>query len=130
MIKKTTPTLLLFILFIAFVLFLSNLSLIGQDKASMFNGLPDNIDKIVSVSCVPCHTSKGGLMSRSKLNFEDWTHYSPEKQKARAEKMYTLLNKGDMPPKSARREHPENIPTKDQIDAIKIWSETFKTDSK
>jgi len=128
--KKAMPTFLLFILFIAFGLFLSNLSLIGQEKALVFTGLPDNVNKIVSVSCVPCHTSEGGLMSRSKLNFAEWTQYSPEKQKARAEKMYSLLNKGDMPPKSARKAHPENIPTKDQIDIIKIWSESFKADSK
>jgi len=128
--KKTTPIFLSFFLFMASGLFLSNLSLIGQGKAWVFTGLPDNINKIVSVSCVPCHTTKGGLMSRSKLNFEEWAQYSPEKQKARAEKMYSLLNKGDMPPKSARKDHPENIPTKDQIDAIKTWSESFKTDSK
>ena len=128
--KKAMPTFLSSILFIAFGLFLSNLSLIGQEKALVFTGLPDNVNKIVSVSCVPCHTSEGGLMSRSKLNFAEWTQYSPEKQKARAEKMYSLLNKGDMPPKSARKAHPENIPTKDQIDIIKIWSESFKAASK
>ena len=128
--KKTILTFLSLILFIATVLFLSNLPLIGQEDAFVFTGLPDNINKIVTVSCVPCHTSDGGLKSRSKLNFEEWTQYSPEKQKAKAEKMYSLLNKGDMPPKTARKLHPESIPTKDQIDIIKIWSESFKADNK
>lgn len=128
--KKFTPQFLSFLLFSFSGIFLSAFLLTGQEKTVVFTGLPDNINKIVSVSCVPCHTSKGGLMSRSKLNFTEWAQYSPEKQKAKAEKMYSLLNKGDMPPKSARKDHPENIPTKDQIDAIKTWSESFKTDSK
>jgi len=128
--KKITTTFLSFLLFSVSGLFVANFLLIGQEKELVFPGLPDNINKIVSVSCVPCHTSKGGLMSRSKLNFTEWTQYSPEKQKAKAEKMYSFLNKGDMPPKSARKDHPENIPTKYQIDAIKTWSESFKTDIK
>jgi hypothetical protein len=107
-----------------------NFSVHGQETSKGIPSLPDNINKIVTGSCMPCHSNKGGLMSRSKLNFSDWAQYSPSKQKEKAEKMYSLLNKGDMPPKSARKAHPENIPNKDQIDAIKIWSESFETDSK
>ena len=128
--KRITPQFLSFLLLPFSGIFLSTFLLTGQEKTEVFTALPDNINKIVSVSCVPCHTSKGGLMSRSKLNFTEWAQYSPEKQKAKAEKMYSLLNKGDMPPKSARKDHPENIPTMNQIDAIKTWSESFKTDSK
>jgi hypothetical protein len=79
---------------------------------------------------MPCHSSSGGLMSRTKLNFTEWTQYSAEKQKARAEKMYSELKKGAMPPKSAREANPDIIPDKDQIDIIKKWSESFKTDEK
>jgi hypothetical protein len=79
---------------------------------------------------MPCHSSAGGMMSRSKLNFTEWTQYSPEKQKEKAEKMYSELNKGKMPPKNARESRPEIIPTKDQIDSIKKWSESFTSESK
>ena len=46
-------------------------------------------------------------MSKAKLNFTEWTNYSPEKQKEKAAKMYSELNKGAMPPKAAREKRPE-----------------------
>jgi hypothetical protein len=35
-----------------------------------------------------------------------------------------------MPPKKAREMKPELIPTKDQIEIIKKWSESFPADKK
>ena len=102
----------------------------SQDAAKASATLPDSINKIVTNSCTPCHTSQGGLMSKSKLNFTEWTNYSPEKQKEKAAKMYSELNKGAMPPKKAREMKPELIPTKDQIEIIKKWSESFPADKK
>jgi mono/diheme cytochrome c family protein len=97
----------------------------GQDASKTTSALPDEINKIVSVSCVPCHTSEGGLMSKAKLNLTEWNNYSPEKQKEKAAKMYEEINKGAMPPKTAREKRPETIPTKDQAEIIKKWSESF-----
>jgi len=94
------------------------------------SSLPDEVNKIITVSCVPCHTSEGGLMSKSKLNFTEWTKYTPEKQKEKAAKMYSEINKGDMPPKKAREKNPEKIPTKEQAAIIKKWSESFPPDKK
>jgi hypothetical protein len=59
-----------------------------------------------------------------------WTNYSPEKQKERAAKMYAELNKGAMPPKAARAKRPELIPTKEQVETIKKWSESFPAGKK
>ena len=98
----------------------------GQETSKVSPSLPDDVSKIVTFSCIPCHTSSGGYMSRSKLNFTEWTQYSTSKQKDRAEKMYSDLKKGKMPPKSARETKPEIIPTKDQIDIIKKWSESLQ----
>ena len=64
-------------------------------------------------------------MSKSKFNFTEWTKYSPEKQKEKAAKMYSEINKGAMPPKKAREKNPEKIPTKEQAEIIKKWSESF-----
>jgi hypothetical protein len=111
-------------------LFLISNPAIAQDTAITSPALPDSVNKIVSYSCTPCHTSDGGLMSRSKLNFTEWTNYSPEKQKEKAAKMYSELNKGAMPPKMAREKKPETIPTKDQIEIIKKWSESLTADKK
>jgi mono/diheme cytochrome c family protein len=102
----------------------------SQDAAKASATLPDSINKIVTNSCTPCHTSQGGLMSKSKLNFTEWTNYSPEKQKEKAAKMYSEINKGAMPPKAAREKRPESIPTKDQIEIIKKWSESLTADKK
>jgi mono/diheme cytochrome c family protein len=102
----------------------------GQENAKPLSTLPDDVNQILTVSCVPCHTNQGGLMSKAKLNLTDWANYSPEKQKEKAAKMYSELNKGAMPPKMAREKRPETIPTKEQIEIIKKWSESFPADKK
>jgi mono/diheme cytochrome c family protein len=123
--KKTILTSLSVpVIFVIFLLILG-LPVKGQDASKPASTLPDEIYKIVSVSCVPCHTSEGGIMSKSKLNISEWSNYSPEKQKEKAAKMYSEINKGAMPPKKAREQKPETIPTKDQIEIIKKWSESF-----
>jgi mono/diheme cytochrome c family protein len=123
--KKTAITSLSVHGFFISILLIFGLSAKGQDASKAASALPDEINKIVSVSCVPCHTSEGGLMSRSKLNLTEWNNYSPEKQKEKAAKMYSEINKGAMPPKMAREKRPETIPTKDQAEIIKKWSESF-----
>jgi hypothetical protein len=69
-------------------------------------------------------------MAKSKLNFTDWSNYSVEKQKEKAGKMYSEINKGAMPPKMAREKKPETIPTKEQIEIIKRWSDSFQVAAK
>ena len=128
--KKTTVTSLLVLGFLIIGLVFLSFPVIGKEGSKTSSALPEEINKIVTASCTPCHTSNGGLMSRSKLNFTEWTNYSPEKQKDRAAKMFSELNKGAMPPKSAREKKPELIPTKEQVEIIKKWSESFKSDSK
>jgi mono/diheme cytochrome c family protein len=128
--KKITFISFLISGFLVFSLFILSFSAKAQDASKTSAILPDEINKIVSVSCIPCHTSQGGLMSRAKLNFTEWANYSPEKQKEKAAKIYSMLNKGAMPPKMAREKRPETIPTKDQIEIIKRWSESFPSDSK
>lgn len=111
-------------------MFLLNSPLTGQVDIKSFSTIPDNVNKILTASCTPCHTSNGGLMSKAKLNLTEWTKYSPEKQKEKAAKMYSETNKGAMPPKMAREKKPELIPTKEQIEIIKKWSESFPPDTK
>jgi hypothetical protein len=128
--KKVAVSFLSVILFTVAGLFLFIFSVTGQETTKMFPALPDDVNKIVSFSCVPCHTSTGGLLSREKLNFTKWTEYSDKKQKDKAEKMYSMLKKGAMPPKDARENRPEIIPTKDQVDTIKKWAESLPADDK
>lgn len=123
--KREIYSSLSLILLIFSGLLYSDLVVVGQEVAKESPALPEEINKIVTVSCIPCHTSTGGMLSRGKLNFTEWTKYSAETQKKKAEKMYSELKKGAMPPKSARETRPEIIPTKDQIETIKKWSESF-----
>jgi len=102
----------------------------SQETAKPASQLPEEVNKIVTASCTPCHTSQGGLMSKSKLNLTEWAKYSPAKQKEKAAKMYSELNKAAMPPKPAREKKPELIPTKEQTEIIKKWSESFPADVK
>lgn len=111
-------------------LFCIDLTAYGQETSKTSSSLPDNINTIVTHSCTPCHTSKGGFLSRTKLNFTEWSNYSPGKQKEKAEKMYKVLRKGIMPPKAARETRPEIIPAKDQIDSIRDWADSLKGDDK
>lgn len=122
--KKITCSLLNTVI-ISLVLLFLNLSVNAQDNVKLVASFPDNINKIVSVSCTPCHTDKGGAMSKSKLNFTAWEKYSPEKQKEKVKKMYAELDKGKMPPKAAREKRPDLIPTAEQVEIIKKWSETY-----
>ena len=102
----------------------------AQEVSKTGSALPDSVNVIITASCTPCHTSEGGMMAKSKLNFTEWTNYSPEKQKEKAAKMYSEINKGAMPPKMAREKKPESIPTKEQLEIIKRWSESFPSDTK
>jgi hypothetical protein len=113
-----------------FIFMITGFAAMGQDVSAVSAALPENINKIVSFSCMPCHSSTGGTMSKGKLNFNEWTAYSAEKQKKKAEEMYKEVKKNAMPPKTARENNPDIIPTKDQIEIIKAWSESFEDPGK
>lgn len=122
--SSLVPVVLIFSLF--FLSFRANMQDTSLTKAT----LPAEVNKIVAASCTPCHTSDGGLMSRTKLNFTNWANYSPEKQKEKAAKIFSEISKGAMPPKIAREKNPGSIPTKEQTEIIKKWSESFPSGNK
>jgi hypothetical protein len=125
--KKATRSLFSGTLIMFLGLIFMNSPVQGQDTTRVSPPLPENINTIVTKSCMSCHSAQGGLMARSKLNFTVWTQYSAAKQKEKADKMVSLIVKGTMPPKSARENHPENIPTPDQTESIKKWAESLNT---
>jgi hypothetical protein len=117
---KATARLLRFLVFL-----FSVSAVIGQEVPDPPAPLPDNINKIVSASCMPCHSSSGGTQAKSKLNFSEWTGYPAEEQKNKAQKIYKEVKKKAMPPKSAREDNPEIIPTREQINVLKSWANSF-----
>ena len=116
--------------FPVFIFLILNCALFGQETSKVSPPLPESINSIVSTHCMPCHSSTGGIMSRTKLNFSEWTDYSLDKQKKKAETMVKELKKGAMPPKSARENNPDIIPTKEQIETIKAWADSLNADNK
>jgi len=102
----------------------------SQQKDSSSKPLPEDLKKFFLTSCIPCHTSKGGVMPKSVVNFEEWSNLSAEKQASKAEKISGALEKGKMPPKSAREKRPEIVPTKEQIAMVQKWAESLKLSKK
>jgi hypothetical protein len=117
-----------FSLIISFLV--SAMTIHGQDTLKVSSMLPDDINKIVSFSCMPCHSAKGGMLSRGKLNFTEWSGYSSEKQIEKATDIYKEVSKNKMPPKSARETRPEIILTKEQVGIIKKWVDSLQAESK
>jgi hypothetical protein len=113
-----------------FIFIITAVAAAGQNVSAGSAALPENINKIVSFSCMPCHSSTGGTLSKGKLNFNEWTAYTADKQKKKAEEMYKELKKNAMPPKSARENNPDIIPTTDQIEIIKAWADSLQAESK
>jgi len=109
------------------VIFLIGLStqIRGQELSKSSQTLPADVNKIISNSCMPCHSAKGGLLSRSKLNFDEWAQYSAEKQKSHASKIYSEVSKKKMPPTDVRETRPDLIPTTEQVEVIKKWKDAF-----
>jgi hypothetical protein len=125
--KKATYSILSAVIMLIAGLFFLNSVVKGQVSVKESPPLPGDISKIVTASCMPCHSSSGGFLSRLKLNFTDWTKYPAETQKKKASKIYSMLKKNAMPPKSAREANPAIVPTKDQIETIKKWSDSVQT---
>jgi hypothetical protein len=84
--------------------------------------LADSIMKIVKVSCMDCHGDGGNGMACAHVNFSKWTSYSAEKQAAKANDVCKIVSKGSMPPKKFQANHPEAVPTQQQITTICNWA--------
>lgn len=89
--------------------------------------LPDSVLKIVQRACMDCHADDGNGMARSHVNFSKWNDYTAEKQADKAKNMCKELTKGGMPTKGWRKNNPDAVPTKAEIDIICRWSTTLNT---
>jgi hypothetical protein len=88
--------------------------------------IPEDINRILKTSCMPCHGDKGGRLPKIHLNFTKWTSYGPQKEADKAEEICTALKKKSMPPRERRESNPELNPTKEQIDLICNWAGSIK----
>jgi hypothetical protein len=121
--KKTNFILIAtFILSTATALVISPSKAVSQQKITQISSIPDSVAKILGNSCIGCHDLGGSKMASSKWSFSGWDKYTAEKQAKKADAMCRAITKGSMPPKSARKDNPEKIPTAAQIETICKWA--------
>jgi hypothetical protein len=99
----------------------------AQNSKGASAALPDSVSKIVTRSCMPCHSNDGGMRVRNKLNFSIWSEYTAVQQAERSNKIYLEIYEGKMPPERFREDKPELIPDQKQIEIIKKWAEALNT---
>jgi hypothetical protein len=111
----------------------TNLQVNGSKSIKTGEGgkpIPENIMKIAEKSCVNCHTEPGNFMAISHLDLSNWNKYSASKQASKAKAMCKMVTKGKMPPKKFRAEHPEGVPSQEEVDAICKWAESLQEPKK
>jgi hypothetical protein len=113
----------------AFILNTVSAQTAQKDKAAT-KPIPADVLKVAEKSCVKCHTEPGNKMALSMVNLSYWDKYSPEKQASKANTMCKMVTKGKMPPKSYRKEHPDGLPTKDDIKIICDWAASLQMPKK
>ena len=90
--------------------------------ADTSTALPDSVSMIVQKCCMDCHSDNGGGMPKAKLNFSQWSKYSPEKRMNKAEDICSVMSKASMPPSRYCRENPGNVPTQSQVKIVCRWA--------
>ena len=121
---------------VASVLFLTALIVnpVSAQTAAKASGdhkpIPADVMKIAEKACVNCHTEPGNGMALMHVNLTNWDKYSPEKQADKAKAMCNMVTKDKMPPKKFRENHPDAVPTKDEIKSICDWAESLQVTKK
>lgn len=87
--------------------------------------IPRDVMDIFRNSCTGCHGESGNYAARSTVNFYVWDNYSEEKQHTKATAIINALTKGIMPPASARGEIPQDIPTMERVETVRIWAHSL-----
>jgi len=100
----------------------------ASSDPSVETSVPDSVGSIFEKSCYPCHSAPGKSMAMSKLNFDKWDSYKPEKQADKAEDICEEVTKGGMPPKSFKTNNPDKAPTEAEIKILCNWAATFPKD--
>jgi uncharacterized membrane protein len=96
-------------------------------NTAMTTSIPDSVNTILEKSCYPCHSAPGKSMAMSKVNFDKWETYKPEKRADKAEDICKEVTKGGMPPKSFRSNNPEKVPTQAELQIICNWAASMES---
>jgi cytochrome c5 len=102
----------------------------AQTQKALAAPIPDEVNKIFKNSCTPCHWNGGKMMAMGMVNFSKWTEYTSSKGASKASMICSVLTKGKMPPKKVRKQMPEIVPSKDQLDLICKWADSLRGEKK
>lgn len=98
----------------------------AQNKDGQTSGIPENINKIFQTSCISCHGEGGRPNTLAKVDFSKWAEYDDTTKTAKAEAICKTMIEESMPPKYITKSNPEIIPSKEQIELVCKWAESFK----
>ncbi|MCK9219789.1 MAG: heme-binding domain-containing protein [Bacteroidales bacterium] len=115
--------------FIAFFLLINVNTILasGQKTTNTTSAaLPDNMMKFVQRACMDCHSDKGSALARGKVNFSKWGDLTIQKQSDKANTIFKVLSKESMPPKSWKKNNPDLIPTKAEVEMVGKWVNSLK----
>ena len=99
----------------------NNKTIIPADSSQV---LPDSVQQIVQNSCVGCHsTTSHSEKAREKLNFDDWSTYSPVKKISKLNDIHKEINEDKMPPEKFLVHFPDKKLTEVQKKIILDWTD-------
>lgn len=90
---------------------------------------PAEIQAILQKSCIGCHSEGGKALAMSKLNFSEWSAYSPAKQTQKIAKICSEVKEGTMPPRAFLKQYPDDALSPDQVRMICEWAAQVKAES-
>jgi mono/diheme cytochrome c family protein len=107
------------------VIFIAVVSFRPVTRVETPQSIPDSVFAVFDKSCVKCHAAGGNKMAMSKLNFDNWDSYAPEKKSAKSDAILKAMNKGSMPPSGFRKNNPNLVPTAADVKKVAAWAGTF-----
>ncbi len=127
--KKTIKYVAVFVIVLFLNAITANIALSQslQDKPKQSNPIPLQVIKIMEKSCINCHSEPGKTLALSHVNLSKWDQYSADKQAGKASVMCKEVTKEKMPPRKYRDDHPEAIPTSDEIKTICDWAQLLQS---
>ena len=93
-----------------------------QQEANQID-MPDNVQSVLTRSCLPCHDAKGSGKARVKWKYEKMSEYSKSKLISKYIKIFEKVDEGKMPPAKDVKKHPERNLSAEDKDLLKSWAE-------
>lgn len=86
--------------------------------------LPDSVQQIVQNSCIGCHkTNSFNEKAKEKLNFDEWSTFSPVKKISKLNDIHKEVDEGKMPPEKFLIRFPDKKLTETQKKIILDWTD-------